>query len=269
VFRVALPHLRELSRRGCRTLIECTPAYIGRDVALLRRLSRASGLHLITNTGYYGAADDKYVPAHAFGESAERLSERWVEEHRDGIEGTDVHPGFQKIGVDAGPLSEIDGKLVEAAGRCHLSTGLSIAVHTGDGTAATEIIASLKRQGVSPRAYVWVHAQNESSRERHVRAAEAGAFVEFDGISERGLAGSVQAVCELLERGHGSQVLVSQDAGWYHVGEAGGGNYRGYAYLFDSFLPALRAAGVSEAQIQALLVDNPRRAFQLGIRREG
>jgi phosphotriesterase-related protein len=75
-FRVALPHLMAFKERGGGTLVECTPAWLGRDPALLRRLSMASGLHVVTNTGYYGANQHKHLPAHAFDESAERLAER-------------------------------------------------------------------------------------------------------------------------------------------------------------------------------------------------
>src|SRR5512136_1119403 len=62
VFRVVLPHLASIRSLGCRTLVECTPAYLGRDPVLLTRLSGASGVRLITNTGYYGASDGKYLP---------------------------------------------------------------------------------------------------------------------------------------------------------------------------------------------------------------
>src|SRR5689334_11206956 len=63
VFRIALPKLLELRKRGCRTLVECTPAYLGRDPELLSRLSAASRLHILTNTGYYAAGKHKYVPS--------------------------------------------------------------------------------------------------------------------------------------------------------------------------------------------------------------
>jgi phosphotriesterase-related protein len=121
VYRTVLPHLEELARRGCRTLFECTPAYLGRNPQLLRRLADASGLHIVTNTGYYGAAQDKYLPAHAFEESAEKLAQRWTAEWRDGIEGTGVRPGFIKTGVDPGPLSAIDRKLIVAAALCRVA----------------------------------------------------------------------------------------------------------------------------------------------------
>ena len=100
VHRVALPHLKERKELGCQTLVECTPAFLGRNVALLQRLSSESGLHIIANTGYYGAAGDKHLPAHAFKESAAELAQRWINEQRRGIDGTDILPGFMKIGVD-------------------------------------------------------------------------------------------------------------------------------------------------------------------------
>src|SRR3954469_6404447 len=97
VYRVALPHLRRVREQGIRTLVDCTPAYLGRDPALLRRLSEASGLHVLTPTGYYGAGRGKYLPDHARTESADELSSRWLHEWREGIEGTGIRPGFIKL----------------------------------------------------------------------------------------------------------------------------------------------------------------------------
>ena len=262
-FRVILPHLQDLQKRGCRTLFECTPAYLGRDPLLLRRLSEASGLHIVTNTGYYGAANDTAVPRHAYMETARQLAARWTAEHRDGIEGTGIRPGFIKTGVDAGPLSDIDRKLVEAGAQCHLDTGLTLAVHTGDGVAALEVVSVLERLGVSPEAYVWVHAQNENDTATRSWAAHQGAWVELDGVGPGSLGTHVEAAFDLFRRDRLDRVLVSQDAGWYHVGEPGGGAYRPHTYLFDTFVPALRARGLGEAEIRTLLVANPAAAFAI------
>ena len=56
-------------------------------------------------------------------------------------------------------------------------------------------------------------------------------------------------------------VLVSHDAGWYHVGEAGGGQFRPYTTLFTDFVPGMKSAGFSDAEVRRLLVENPRRAL--------
>jgi phosphotriesterase-related protein len=57
------------------------------------------------------------------------------------------------------------------------------------------------------------------------------------------------------------RVLVSQDAGWYRVGEPGGGRFRPYDTVFTSFIPALRSDGFSEADVRQLLAHNPARAL--------
>jgi phosphotriesterase-related protein len=258
VFLKAHPHLRRAKSAGCDTLVDCTPAYIGRDAELLRRLSQASGLQIVTNTGLYAAAQNKYVPKFAYAESAQQLAARWVKEFEDGIPPTGVRPGIIKIGVNSGPLSEIDAKLVTAAAITHRQTGLTIASHTGDGVAAMAQISALKSHGVAAAGFIWVHAQNEADTRLHLRAAEAGAWVEFDGISSASAQKHVALVLGMKQAGYLSRVLLSQDSGWYHVGEPGGGNFRPYDFLFVEFLPLLRRAGVSGKEIETMMIGNPR-----------
>ena len=260
-FRTILPHLERLRKHGCDTLVECTPAYLGRDVVLLKRLSDASGLHIVSSTGYYGAANDKHLPAHAFTETADALAARWTRDSTAGSDGTSIKPGCMKIGVDAAPLSAVDEKLVRAAGLAHKATGLPIASHTTTGAAALAELALLADLGVSASAFIWVHAQNERDTSIHVRVAKAGAWVEFDGISEKSIPGHVELVRLMHAAGLLDRVLVSQDAGWYRVGEPRGGEFRGFDTLFTAFKPALLTAGVTNNDVRLLLVDNPRRAL--------
>jgi phosphotriesterase-related protein len=260
-FTRVLPHLRRVRELGCRTLVECTPAYLGRDPGLLKRLSDASGVTLLTNTGYYGAAKDKHLPAHAFSETAERLAARWIREATDGIDGSGIKPAFMKIGVDGAPLSDVDAKLVRAAAGTHRETGLPIASHTGSGAAALEELELLDAAGVPRSAFIWVHAQSETDASFHTRAARSGAWVEFDGISPASVGRHVDLVTAMKSQGLLERVLVSHDAGWYRVGEPGGGQFRPYDTLFTTFVPALKAAGCTDADMRQLLVANPRRAL--------
>lgn len=260
-FRRALPFLQQVHRLGGRTLVECTPAYLGRDVRLLERLSAASGLHVLTNTGYYGAVNDKFLPPHAFTEHADQLAARWIAEARGGIDGTGIRPAFMKIGVDAGPLSAIDEKLVRAAARTHRATGLPIYSHTGDGVAAIAQLAVLEHERVALDAFVWTHAQNEKDQAVHLAAARRGAWVAFDGLRRQSLDRNVGVVLAFRDAGLLNRLLISHDAGWYRVGEPDGGDYRPHTDLFELFLPTLRARGVSDADIATLTTDNPRRAL--------
>jgi phosphotriesterase-related protein len=261
VFARVLPFLQQARSLGASTLVECTPAYLGRDPRLLARLSEASGLHILTNTGYYGANQDRHLPPHAFTETPDQLAARWIREAERGIDDTGVRPAFMKIGVDAGPLSPVDARLVRAAGLTHLATGLPIAAHTGDGIAALEELNLLDAAGVPLDAFIWVHAHGEADTSRHVAAAARGAWVEFDGLSEKSVDRHVALVVAMRRAGHLDRVLVSHDAGWYRVGEPGGGAFRPFDTLFTRFVPALKAAGLSGAEVHQLLVDNPRRAL--------
>ena len=256
-----LPHLKSIRALGCETLVECTPAYLGRDPGLLARLSQASGLQIITNTGFTGAVGGKYVPRFAYSEPVKDIAARWVGEFRDGIPSTGIRPGFIKIGVGPGPLSEVSTKLVSAAALTHLQTGLVIASHTGDGLAAMAQLSLLKKHAVPPSAFIWAHAQDEKNIGLHRAVAEEGAWIEFDGISEESLSQNVASVVEMKQAGHLDHVLISQDAGWYHVGEGGGGSFRGYGLLFARFLPELRKAGLTESDVHTLIIGNPRRAL--------
>ena len=261
-FDVVLPHLRQAKSLGCETLVECTPAYLGRDVRLLQRLSDASGVTIVTNTGYYGAARDKHLPRQAFTETAEQLAARWTREAEEGIDGTSIKPAFMKIGVDEAPLSEVDAKLVRAAALTSRATGLPIASHTGSGAAAMAELALLEAAGVPASRFIWVHAHSERDTAFHVRAAKAGAWVEFDGISPDSVDRHVDLVRRMKAEGLLGRVLVSHDAGWYRVGEPGGGQFRPFDTLFTAFLPALRAAGFTAEDVRQLLVDNPRTALR-------
>ena len=252
VFRVARPKIEEVGRLGCRRLLECTPNFLGRDAELLARLSDAAGIEIWSNTGLYGAGDHKFVPAFARSESAAQLAKRWIAETREAW-----RPRFIKIGVNRGPLDEIDRKLVRAAAITSRETGLTIASHTGDGTAAVEELEIVAAERVSPAKFVWVHAQNEPDHGVHEKVARAGAWAEFDGIAPKTVEFHLECVRFLASKGLLKRTLVSQDLGWYHVGEPGGGEFRAYTYLYTDFLPRLKPA-----EVRVLMWENPREAFK-------
>jgi phosphotriesterase-related protein len=260
VIDVVLPYLREVGELGVRTIVDCTPAYLGRDVRVLQRLAEASGLNILTNTGYYGAADDRFVPKSAYERPAQALADDWIREQREGIDGTGIRPAFMKIGVDAGPLSEIDAKLVEAAAIAHKATGLAIHAHTSDATAGLAELGILETRAVPLDAFVWVHAQIVDDVEVLAGVAARGAWVELDGVAPETLVRHAELVMGLAERGHLGRVLVSHDAGSYTVGEPGGAaeKFRGYDLIARELVPDLRARGLPEEGIRALLVENPR-----------
>jgi phosphotriesterase-related protein len=266
VVSVVLPRLRRLRDLGCRTFVDATPMHVGRDPALLRRLSEESGLHVLTPTGNYAARENSFLPPHVHSLGAEALADRWIREWTDGIDGTGVRPGFIKLGFNGRTLSEVERKLIHAGALTHRQTGLTIGAHTGPAVAALEQLAVLEREGVHPSAWIWIHAQSEPDSARHIAAARRGAWIEFDGIDPKSLEQHVGFVTRMRDAGLLDHVLISQDAGWYNVGQLRGGTFRSYEVVFTEFLPALRARGFSAAEIDTLMVRNPAKAFSVSVR---
>jgi phosphotriesterase-related protein len=266
VIGVVTPYLEEIVKSGCKTFVDCTPEYIGRDPVLLLSLSNKTGINILTNTGIYGAADNKYVPEYAYRESAEELSNRWIREFEKGIGNTHIRPGFMKIGVAPGSLADIHKKLVTAAALTHLKTGLTIASHTGPAIPAFEELAILRENGVHSQAFIWVHAQNEKNQEERIRAAELGAWVSLDGLNEDNVDQYIDWLKDFREKGLLGNVLISHDAGWYTPGEINGGEFRPFTTVFNRLIPALESNGFSGKEIERIFKDNPIEAFSIRFR---
>lgn len=265
VVESVLPHLRRARDLGVAGLFECTPNYLGRDPRLLARLSAVSGLHLVTNTGLYGARQNKFLPAYARTESAAQLAGRWIAEARAGIGDTGVRPGFIKSGIDPEPqLSPQHRTLIAAAALTHAATGLAVAVHTGRGPGLA-VLDVLREHGVAAAAFLWVHAQSAAD-DALFAAADRGAWLSLDGLNAASLSRHLHLCRELRKRGHVERMLLSHDAGWYDPGKPGGGEFRPFDLLFTTFLPQLRENGFSADDIDQIVIRNPAAAFAVQTR---
>ncbi|MDZ7613636.1 MAG: phosphotriesterase [Flavobacteriaceae bacterium] len=261
VITKVLPYLLEVKKYGVKTILDCTPSYLGKDPLLLQRLSELSKINILTNTGYYGAVGGKYLPEHAFTETAAQLAARWIAEYENGIEGTAVKPGFIKISVNEGDsLNAIDKKLVQAAAITHKKTGLAIVSHTGTWKTALNEIKVLKEMGVDYSHFVWVHAQAEQNFENYITAANLGVWISLDGIGwdveshkERLLFAKKNA---LLHR-----ILISHDAGWYDPAKPGGGDFQPFTNIFVKLIPELNEQGFSNNDWNYIMAENPKRVF--------
>lgn len=235
--------------------------------ALAQAPGGCQGLNIITNTGYYGAVEERFLPKHAYTETAEQLAARWIDEFNNGIEGTGIRPGFIKTSVDKAPLTNTQRKIIDSAALTHLATGLTLAVHTGNGDAAREQLSILAARGVSPAARIWVHAQNETDKAYHVEAARKQSWVSFDGINPETIQENVERLQNMKTEKLLHRVLVSQDSGWYNVGEPNGGNYKDYNCIFTTFIPALKATGFTQHELDMLFITNPSKAFTINVRK--
>lgn len=262
-FKVILPHILEIKNLGVNTFIECTPRYLGRDPLLLKRLSEETGINFITNTGFYGAVSNKYIPEAVMKMPAETIAAFWIAEFQQGIDKTGIRPGFIKIGVESGELSPFHQTLVKAAALAHKATGLTIKSHTGKAIPAFQQIEIIQSEGVKPDAFIWTHAHNEKDLTKHVKAAKMGAWISIDGFW--GGTDKAEELAEMVVNMKKNnclhRLLLSQDTGWYDPDKPNGENYQPHTPLFKELIPALNEAGITGADMHQILVLNPGKAF--------
>jgi phosphotriesterase-related protein len=260
VVRVMAPLLEAARQKGVGLLIECSSIGVGRNVSIISQVAQESGLPVVVPTGVYGRAN--FAPVEHRNMSEDELTELFIKEIREGIEGTGIKAGFIKIATGNSTITALEEKFLRAAGRAARETGAAVASHTPRGSNATRQADIL--ESISPAIrFIWVHAQNESNRSLHRQLAARGVFIELDSLGWNPGQDStfIAIIKELLAAGYGEQILLSHDAGWYQPGEQNGGTQKPYTYLVETFIPKLRNAGVDEEAIRMITETNPIRAF--------
>jgi phosphotriesterase-related protein len=199
--------------------------------------------------------------------TAKELAREWTREFNKGIGGTIVKPGFIKIGIDsADPLNEMHQKLVRAAALTHLETGLTIASHTGNATGLWPQLKILEEMGVSPKAFIWVHAQNEDDPNQYLHAAQAGCWISLDGLGWE-LENHIEKIDFAKENGILDRILISHDAGWYDP-QKNKQEIKPYNKIMNVLIPTLKTKGFTQADLDLLMSINPARAFSIQVKKE-
>ncbi len=264
-----LEELAAFRAAGGGGLVDLTLPGVGRDPTSLVRLAEASGLAIVMGAGWYREA---YYPAEALIDrrSVESLSDEIVREATEGVGESGVRPGIiGENGTDKPRLSAQEERVHRAAARAARRTGLAITTHAVQSAVGLDQLTVFEAEGADLSRVVIGHADSYPSPAYHRAIVERGATAEFDflGMSftpleRHGEGRIVESLVDLLARGHAERILLSQDVCHDAQLRRYGGN--GYTYLADSFLPRLRAAGVSDAEIRTITVDNPRRLLTIG-----
>lgn len=273
VYKEVVPYLKYLKSLGVQTIADCTTAYFGRDAGILKELSSRSGMNIIANTGFYGAADDRYVPSLVDSTGAGKLAEKWIAEFHNGIEGS-IKPGFIKTAIDSDGLSDTDKKLVEAAALTSKETGLTIAVHTGGNVkGARKEMEIFNHHGVNLNSWIWVHGQGAGT-DATMEAAQKGAWISIDDLRQpyydfksqktfdsNTLEKDLKILREFKKKGLLNRVLLSHDGTSF---PPEGTMKRHFDVLVKTFVPMMQAAGFTDEEIHLLTVENPARAMAIG-----
>jgi predicted metal-dependent phosphotriesterase family hydrolase len=263
-----LEELGQYRAAGGRSLVDLTVDGVGRDPAWLVDLAGASGLHVVMGSGWYRQA--YYPPTlDVDRRSVEDLADELVREMEGGVGETGVRPGIiGEIGTDKPWVSAREERVFRAVARAARRTGLAVTTHAVLSPVGLDQLRILEAEGADPSRVVIGHADSYPRLEHWLAIVERGASVELDFLGmtftpqeRHGEGRVIDLIRELLSRGHAERVLLSQDVCHDSQLRRYGGN--GYTYLADTFLPRLREAGVSAAEIETMTVANPRRLLTI------
>jgi phosphotriesterase-related protein len=266
---VIVEELAAFRAAGGGALVDLTLDGVGRDPEWLAGLARATGLHIVMGSGWYRGA---HYPADTLVDrrSVDSLADEIVRDATEGVGESGIRSGIiGEIGTDKPWISAQEERVHRAAARAARRTGLAITTHAVQSTVGLDQLTVFEAEGADLSRVVIGHADSNPSLEYHLAIVGRGATVEFDflgmaftALERHGEGRIVDNLRELLSRGHAERILLSQDVCHDSQLRRYGGN--GYTYLADTFLPRLREAGVSEAEMRTITVDNPRRLLTIG-----
>jgi len=272
---IAESELADFVERGGKTVVDVSCWGIGRDPVGLLAVARATGLNVVMGTGLYLERSHGAWTAEL---DVAGIAERIINECRTGVsvpcaEGEmRVRPGILgEIGVSP-DFTNAERASLRAAARAQLATGLPLMVHLPAWQRrGHEVLDVCEAEGVDPGAIVLAHMDpSVGDVDYQASLCARKPHLEFDGVG-MGLSFPgegcmpcdeeiARGVVQLFERGHGDQVLLSQDVFLKVQLRRYGGN--GYAHVLRSFLPRLKRLGLSQTAAEVILTEHPRRVFE-------
>jgi phosphotriesterase-related protein len=268
----AVTELTELHRSGVSTVVDLTVVGLGRDVSLMADVAARVPLNLVAATGIYAAeALPPYFELHGPGrlvDEPEPLTDLFVRDIEVGIGGTDIRAGLIKVRSVGPALSEVEERVMAAAAAAHARTGVAITTHSvprlRNGLAQQ---AFLRARGVPAERIVIGHSGDTADLDYLRAIMDAGSTIGLDRFGMEYVLDDesrIDTVVELVRLGYAERMVLSHDAAVFsHVTppawRARQAPHWRMDHLLRHIVPELRHRGVTEADIETMLVANPRR----------
>lgn len=257
---------------GGGTMVDVSSIGLGRDALSLRRVSAASGLHIVMGAGWY---ERNFHPADMDERTVDELAEIIVRDIVEGVDGTGIRSGIiGEVGVEGGPLTDNELKSVRASGRASARTGAPISFHRGgQGDEQHVVLDVLEEEGVDLRRVTMGHAGTLGLDLPFARRLLArGVFVEFDFLGTTGSPWGTlwpftdrtvaEGIVALVDAGHADRIVLGHDVCQAIQLTRYGGH--GFTYLHEHFLPVLAELGIPAATVDSFMTVNAHRALTFG-----
>lgn len=283
------PDIEDLAERalaclptyGIQSLVDLTGrAKSGHDDDLLGRMAARLPINLIAGFSFY---KDPWLDG--IEDHLDRLVDLYISPAIDGIPGTKIKAGiFGEVGTSLNQITPREETHLRAAARAHVATGLAISTHCTLGTMAIEQITLLVDEGADLSRVVLGHLDLQPDVVYLEMVLSSGVNIAFDTFGKEwfdyrvpnseGEGGGefvkwayhrpdedrIRALVELVARGYDHRIVLSCDMSGAeaYMNPSTHGRY-GYAYLPGVVLPRLTEAGISQASLHRMLVENPAR----------
>ena len=262
----AIAKLQRLRDGGIHTIVDPTVVGLGRFVPRLQRINAEVDLNIVVATGVYAFME---LPMFLSNRSDEWLAELFVRELREGIDDTGVKAAFLKCAVEKDGLIGDVPRVLAAIAAAAVETGAPVMVHT-NAPAQTGLIAleTLTNAGVDPKRIVIAHAGDSNDLDYLRAIADTGASLGCDRFNIPHFnpdANRIETLTALVAEGYTGSVHLGHDGACFYDFMVGNpwfaDEHPDYLHISNTIVPQLLTAGVTQAQIDEMFVDNPRRFF--------
>jgi len=267
-----LDELAHFKKAGGKTIVDCTTIGIGRNISFLKKAAEVTGLNIIAGTGFY---IDKSHPDYVKIKTVDELASLMVDEIERGVEGTGIRCGsIGEIGTGS-PVTPNEEKVLRASAHAQVKTHAPINVHMYfSAREGHRVLDILEEEGADLTKVVLSHVGSTViNPEFHATLARRGCYVEYDSFGAEGYIFAdtkgtfepndlqrVRGIQELARMGFLSQVVVAHDVSWKIQLRKYGGY--GSDHILTHVVPMFRKAGLTDDQINTILVENPKKILE-------
>lgn len=263
----AIDKLQELHSYGCKTIVDPCPMDLGRDVEFVAEVAQRSGTNIVCATGVYNEAEG--IPYTFRSMPREDIIELYVKELTEGVGDTGIKAGVIKIATGAGAPTEYEEKMIGVAAEVSRLTGKPIISHTDAASLGHEQLDIIEAHGGHANCTVVGHSGDRDDTEYQQSLAKRDCFVGLDRFGIEMLLSDdlrVRNLMQLVEAGYLDNILISQDHPLCLLGRMGADLSTdmpswSITRIFEYVLPQLDELGLSEQDIERILIDNPQRLF--------
>jgi phosphotriesterase-related protein len=273
----AVDRMAELRSQGVSSFLDPCPMDLGRDVEFMAEVAQRSGMRIICTTGAYKENEGL---TYTFGAlPVEEITEIYVKELTEGIGSSGIRAGLLKAATGSGKVTNYEQKLLTAAGRAAAQVGCPVLTHTDEASCGLEQIEILTAQGVPAHRLLIGHSDGRDDHGYHRSLADRGAYVGFDRFGIETLIPDqkrIESVYAMVNAGYTRSICLSHDSVCNWLGRPIFGGHMVVTpeqiqmalpnwhpmHLFKNVIPVLKDRGVTDADLDTIFVQNPKRYFQ-------